>query len=113
VVINEMDRNGLNQVKGDANRDKLDKLLKKDALTKSEVVWVLDYIKDQLTVEDAMLLGLSHARLVKNFLYFAKTSLVLIHQWEKNDQEMDKLILWLKEAAYGLDSNSRRELQSD
>jgi hypothetical protein len=112
MVINKPDQR-LDKTELDATRHKLDELLKKDALTKSEVVWVLDYIKDQISLEDRMLLGLSQARLLTNYFYFAKVSLLLIHQWEKNDQEMDKLILWLKEAVYGLDSDSRRELQSD
>jgi hypothetical protein len=94
-------------------QEKLDSYLEKDALTRSEVIWVLDYIKDQIHQDDPMIWGLSKNRLIANFYYYGKISSLLLHQWEKNDQEMDRLTQWLREAAYGLDSKSRSELQTD
>lgn len=97
----------------DQPRLKLDALLSKVELTKSEVIWILEYIKSQIVMEDPKLLGLSQPRLLKNYLYFAKTSLLIIHQWDKNDQEMSSILHWLREAAYGLDSKTKRELETD
>jgi hypothetical protein len=113
VGMRGLELGGIKHPEGDQPILKLDELLSKNVLTKSEVIWILEYVKRQIELEDPKLLGLSQARLLKNYFYFAKTSLRLIHQWDKNDQDMGSLLQWLKEAAYGLDTATKRELETD
>lgn len=71
-------------------------------LCKEDVVWILEFIKKKVAEEDPKMLGLTQPRLLKNFRYFAEVSLMLIHRRNGFDQEADRLKMWLREAAYGL-----------
>jgi hypothetical protein len=71
-------------------------------LCKEDVVWILEFIKKKVAEEDPLMQGLTQPRLLKNFRYFAEVSLMLIHRRNGFDQEADRLKMWLREAAYGL-----------
>jgi hypothetical protein len=71
-------------------------------LCREDVVWILEFIKKKVAEDDPHLLGLSQPRLLKNFQYFAEISMMLIHRRNAFDQEADRLKMWLREAAYGL-----------
>jgi len=71
-------------------------------LCKEDVVWILEFIKKKVAEEDPRMQGLAQPRLLKNFRYFAEVSLMLIHRRNGFDQEADRLKMWLREAAYGL-----------
>ncbi|WP_246320002.1 hypothetical protein [Paenibacillus qinlingensis] len=71
-------------------------------LCKEDVVWILEFIKKKVAEEDPMMQGLTQPRLLRNFRYFAEISLMLIHKRNGFDEEADRLKMWLREAAYGL-----------
>ncbi|HEY0827990.1 MAG TPA: hypothetical protein VGE40_07845 [Bacilli bacterium] len=71
-------------------------------LLREDIIWVLDYIKEKVAEGDPLLLDLPEPRLLKNFHYFAKVALLLIHK--RQIIEPDQLKQWLAEAAFGLNS---------
>lgn len=85
------------------NQSKLDHILHPSyQLCREDVIWILEFIKKKVAEEDPNLLGLAQPRLLKNFHYFAEISMMLIHRRNGFDQEADRLKMWLREAAYGL-----------
>jgi hypothetical protein len=85
------------------NQNKLDQMLHPSyQLCREDVVWILEFIKKKVAEEDPNLLGLAQPRLLKNFQYFAEISMMLIHWRNGFDQEADRLKMWLREAAHGL-----------
>ncbi|MGG1553202.1 hypothetical protein [Paenibacillus ferrarius] len=72
------------------------------ALCREDIVWILEYIKKKVAEEDPQMQGLAQPRLLRNFRYFAEVSLMLIHQHNGFDTETERLKMWLKEAAFGL-----------
>ena len=83
-------------------------LLQGQKLSKEQLVEVLTYIDEQVSSRDTILMALSQPRLMTNFHAFAQIALSLVKD------EPDKVDMeWIKEASYGLDSASRREVQSD
>ncbi|WP_168121996.1 hypothetical protein [Paenibacillus sp. HB172176] len=71
-------------------------------LTRSDVVWMLGYIKKRVADADPLLTDLSQPRLLQNFLYFAEIAMSLIQRRNACDQEADRMREWLRQAAYGL-----------
>lgn len=71
-------------------------------LCREDVVWILEFIKKKVAEEDPKLHGLSQPRMMENFRYFAEVAMMLIHHRSGFDQEADRLKMWLREAAYGL-----------
>lgn len=71
-------------------------------LTRSDVIWMLEFIKKKVADEDPALMDLSQPRLLQNFRFFAEASMALIQRRNYYDQEADRLREWLKQAAYGL-----------
>jgi hypothetical protein len=90
----------------DANQ--LHNLLQGQRLSKDQLIEVLTYIDEQVSSRDTILMGLSQPRLMANFHAFAQIALSLV-KGESDKVDME----WIKEASYGLDSASRREVQSD
>jgi hypothetical protein len=76
-------------------------------LCREDVVWTLEYIKKKLAEEDPAFLELPSSRLLKNFHYFAEIAMMLIHRHQPQDQEMNRLKMWMAEAAYGLRPQER------
>jgi hypothetical protein len=83
-------------------------------LCKDDVVWILEFIKKKVVEEDPQIQGLAQPRLLKNFRYFAEVAMMLIHRRNGFDQEADRLKMWLREAAYGLqdEPNARNHFTS-
>lgn len=77
-------------------------------LCKDDVVWILEFIKKKVAEEDPQMLGLAQPRLMKNFRYFAEVAMMLIHRRNGFDQEADRLKMWLREAAYGLQEETKQ-----
>ncbi|UJF35234.1 hypothetical protein [Paenibacillus hexagrammi] len=77
-------------------------------LCRDDVVWILEFIKKKVAEEDPQLQDLSQPRLMRNFRYFAEVAMMLIHRRNGFDQEADRLKMWLREAAYGLQDPSKR-----
>lgn len=78
------------------------------SLCRDDVVWMLEYIKNQVADEDPSLMQLTQQRLLRNFRYFAEVALMMIHRHHGNDQEVDRLKTWIAEAAYGLQPRKER-----
>lgn len=71
-------------------------------LCKDDVVWILEFIKKKVAEEAPQMQGLAQPRLMRNFRYFAEVAMMLIHRRHGFDQEADRIKMWLREAAYGL-----------
>jgi len=82
---------------------KLAQILRPDhPLVKTDIIWVLEYIKKRVAEEDPRLLELPQPRLLTNFRYFAEISMMLIHRRPFFDHEMNRLKTWMLEASHGL-----------
>ncbi|MEW9670042.1 hypothetical protein [Ammoniphilus sp. 3BR4] len=79
-----------------------------EALSRDQLIDILSYIEEKIENQDSAMMGLSNPRLLANFQAFAQISLNLL-----KDHPTQDITQWVKEAAYGIDSISRRELQSD
>lgn len=87
----------------------IDRIMDPDhPLCRSDVVWMLQYIKKKVADEDPALMDLSQPRLLQNFHYFAEVAMSLINRKHYCDQEADRLRDWLREASYGINSNKAR-----
>ncbi|GGG09497.1 hypothetical protein [Paenibacillus abyssi] len=71
-------------------------------LSKSDVIWVLEWIKKKVADEDPSLLGLSQPRLLKSFHCFAEAAMFLIHHRLGYDHETNRLRATLAEAVHGI-----------
>jgi hypothetical protein len=78
-------------------------------LCRSDVIWMLEFIKKKVADEDPALLDLSQPRLMQNFLFFAEAAMSLIHRRHYSAQETDRLRDWLRQAAYGLNQDNPRK----
>ena len=74
----------------------------RNPLHREDVIWVLEFIKGQVAVNNSHLTTLSKDRLLKNFHYFAEVAMLMIeHRWLR-DQKTEQLKEWLFEACHGL-----------
>lgn len=78
-------------------------------LCRSDVIWMLEFIKKKVADEDPALLDLSQPRLMQNFLFFAEAAMSLIHRRHYSAQEADRLRDWLRQAAFGLNQDNPRK----
>ncbi|RKN86693.1 hypothetical protein [Paenibacillus ginsengarvi] len=75
-------------------------------LCKDDVVWVLEYVKKKVAEQDPRLLDLPQPRLLKNFQHFAEAATMLLQRRPSCVSEADRLRHSLREAAFGLLSDS-------
>lgn len=91
------------------DQKRFDQLIHNDQnLSKNQLIEILSYIEEKIINQDSIMMGLSNPRLITNFEAFAQIALHLL-----KDRPIRDINQWVKEASYGIDSISRRELQSD
>jgi hypothetical protein len=71
-------------------------------LCKSDILWVLDYIKQKVAEEDPALQSLHQPRLLQNFHFFAEVAMLMLHKQYQHGHEQDQIKSLLREACYGL-----------
>jgi hypothetical protein len=71
-------------------------------LCRSDVIWVLDWIKKKVAADEPSLLGLSQPQLLKGFCRFAEAAMLLIHCQRFSYDETDRLRRLLAEAVHAI-----------
>ncbi|WP_051236560.1 hypothetical protein [Paenibacillus pinihumi] len=75
-------------------------------LCRSDVIWILDWIKKKVAADNPSTLGLSQPQLWKGFSRFAEAAMLLIHCQRFSYDETDRLRKLLAEAVSAIRSPS-------
>ncbi|MHA0858211.1 hypothetical protein [Paenibacillus sp. CMAA1364] len=71
-------------------------------LRREDILWVLHYVQQKLAQGEPALLDLPKPRLLRNFKYFSKISLLLLSHTGTSYLEQEEVRTYLREALYGL-----------
>ncbi|MBJ6363250.1 hypothetical protein [Paenibacillus roseus] len=74
-------------------------------LCRSDVIWILDWIKKKVAADKPSMLGLSQPLLWKSYCRFAEASMLLIHCQRFSYDETDRLRTLLAEAVSSIRSS--------
>ncbi|TMV18881.1 hypothetical protein FE781_02120 [Paenibacillus thermoaerophilus] len=87
----------------DPNRRRIERLLDPSgSLTREDVVWLLDYVRQKMAEGLPHLQQLPQPRLLAHFQAYADIALWLVHRRSFHDQDAARLKRLLHDAAFGL-----------
>lgn len=86
-----------------ATRTKMEHILDKHtALNREDIIWLLDFIRQNVADPNSKLLSLPPQRMLKNFHSFAEIAMMMIRRGDFLLQEASQLKRWVLEATHGL-----------
>ncbi|XEC96930.1 hypothetical protein AB6A23_10545 [Paenibacillus tarimensis] len=78
-------------------------------LCKTDVIWILEWIKKKVACDDPNILGLSQPRLLRSFHCFADAAMYIINERTQGRQEAERLRAVLSEAVRGVTGQNGNE----